>query len=375
MKHLGFCLTIALSAVASFSSASGGLLGAWDITLEDFPRLGNENTDAPRIRRAIESAGVGGVAYFTRGEYEIDSTVVLTNQVSLLLHKSACLKAVKKMPFIIEYHANEMNDGGHEGVIVDHNLFIKGGIFDGNGLASCAVVSGPRHFMLADTTYRNGLKVGLQLGYPDKRSGEGGYEIFANNLYFICNRPGMAGNVGFLTYIGDSHFTDLVVVDYTVGIRDMKFANRYTRCHVWGGPVRTPGTEISEYLVDSISFDIAGYGTILTDCYADTAMIGFNISSDARLFGCSYNNNYRFKMDGPTCINHIGGELLVYGGFFPKSSPNVTLYRRGEKRGSLIWRDNQLIKFTAEALKPIELELKRSAESGHICGDLGRLAD
>ena len=363
------------AAVFAAYLVSGGVHGMWDAALGDFPRLGNETSDAPRIRRAIESAGAGGVVYFPRGEYKIDSTIVVTNQTSLLLHKAACLKAVKEMSFLLEYHGNEMNDGGHAGAVVDHNLFIKGGVLDGNGLASCAVVSGLRHFTLAETTFRNGAKVGLQLGYPDKRPGEGGYEIFANNLYFVCNRPGMSGNVGLLTYIGDSHFTDLVNVDYTVGIRDRRWANRYTRCHVWGGPVLKPGTQTSEYLVDSICFDLAGYGAVLTDCYADTAMIGFNVSADARLFGCSYNNNYRFKMDGPTCINHIGGELLVYGGFFPKSSPNATLYRRGKEKGSLVWRDNQLIKFPAEALKPVEAELKRSAESGIVRGDLGRLAE
>lgn len=140
-----------------------------------------------------------------------------------------------------------------KGVLADHNLFIKGGQFDGNGLAGCANVMGLKHFTMADTTYRNGKRVGLQLGDPSlPRSTEGGYEIICNNLYFVCNLSGLAGNVGFLTYIGDSHFTDIVVVDYTIGIRDCKWSNRYTRCHVWGGPVKKAGTNIPEMLENSI---------------------------------------------------------------------------------------------------------------------------
>jgi hypothetical protein len=120
----------------------------------------------------------------------------------------------------------------------------EGGDIDGMGLASCAHVMGLRHFTMADTTFRNGKDVGLQFGDPNlPRAIEGGYEIVANNLYFICDKPGLAGNVGLLTYIGDSHFTDIVVVDYTTGIRDMKWSNRYTRCHIWGGIVKKAGTD------------------------------------------------------------------------------------------------------------------------------------
>ena len=200
-------------------------------------------------------------------------------------------------------------------------------------------------------------------------AGEGGvvwfprgeYEIFGNNLYFICNMPGLAGNVAFLTYLGDSHFTDMVVVDYTVGIRNASGgANRYTRCHVWGGPVRKPGTNESEYLPNSIAFDLGGGETLLDACYADTAMIGYLVRSSARIVNCAYYNNYPvFKMDGPEVFVHEDGpELLVTGGRFAKDSPHATLYRRGEKAGRLVWSDNRALRFTAEELEGLEAALK-----------------
>ena len=55
----------------------------------DFPRLGGETGDSLRIMRAVNAAGKGGVVWFPRGEYDIDSMLVVTNSSSLLLHKSA----------------------------------------------------------------------------------------------------------------------------------------------------------------------------------------------------------------------------------------------------------------------------------------------
>lgn len=342
--------------------AVSGCSGLCDVDLSAYPRGPDECGDSARIRRAVSAAGHGGVVFFPKGDYAIDTMLDVSNRCSLLLHKSARLKAVKEMPFVLRYFGREMEDGGHEGAAVDHNLFLKGGEFDGNGLASCVQVMGLRHFTMADTTFRNGRKVGLQLGDPDLPTEiQGGYEIFANNLYFICNLPGLAGNVGFQTYIGDSHFTDMVVVDYTVGIRDMKWSNRFTRCHVWGGPVKKTGTDQSEYLPGSISFDLRGGDAVLEDCYADTAMIGYNVCHDTRVFNCGYYNNWRrFKMDNPTVFNHVSGALIVTGGRFSKNSPHATVYRRGEKAGPLTWKFNRLVNFSEEEMQDLNDELKRS---------------
>ncbi len=259
--------------------------------------------------------------------------------------------------------------------VVDHNLFIKGGDIDGRGLSGCVHVMGVRHFTIADTTFRNGKGVGLQFGDPKlPRAIEGGYEIIANNLYLICNMPGLAGNVGLATYIGDSHFTDIVVVDYTTGIRDMKWSNRFTRCHVWGGIVKKAGTAMPEMLENSVAFDLCGADAVLTDSYADTAMTGFWVRNDTRIFNCGYFNNWRFKMDDPTVFRHDGGALLVTGGRFTKSSPHSTLYRRGEKAKRLIWRDNQLFNFKSDEMKELEDELEKSGETERSAASDAKLA-
>ena len=118
-------------------------------------------------------------------------------------------------------------------------------------------------------------------------------------------------------------------------------SNRLTRCHVWGGPIppKNPG-EIPEMLVDSINYVLSSYDAILTDCYADTGKTGFLITENARLIGCSYFNNYTYKMDDVTVIDHKAGQLLVNNCMFRKDSPNATLYK-GNK-DNVIWDNNML---------------------------------
>ena len=341
------------AAIVVAQALFGG--GAYDASVADFPRLAGETGDSARIMRAVDAAGRGGIVWFPRGEYEIDAMLAVTNQSSLLMHKSAHLMAVREMPFVLTYSGGVSNSSN----AIDRNLFIKGGDIDGNGFAGCAQVMGVVHFTMADSTFRNGKGVGLQFGDSDpRRKNAGGYEIVANNLYFICDKPGLAGNVGLLTYIGDSHFTDIVVVDYTTGIRDMRWSNRFTRCHVWGGRVKKPGTEIREMLENSVAFDLQGSDAVLENCYAETAMTGFRVCRDARIFNCAYYNNWHFKMDNPTVFRHEGGNLIVTGCRFSKTSPKATLYSSGKSAGSLAWRDNNLLNFADAEKKGLSGKLK-----------------
>lgn len=65
-----------------------------------------------------------------------------------------------------------------------------------------------------------------------------GYELIANNVYAKCTLSGLAGNCGICSRLSDSHYTDCIVVDYTVGHRDRRLVEPLTRCHVWGGIVK-----------------------------------------------------------------------------------------------------------------------------------------
>lgn len=322
--------------------------GVYDVSLKDYPRMEGETGDSARIMRAVQDCE-RGVLFIPAGVYEIDRMLEIKNCCSLLLHKSAVMKAVQEIPFVLHYDAAasypdlEECDGhlipSDDHDAEDWNLFITGGLFDGAGKASCVCLNSFKHFTMRDISLRNGKKYGLRI---EDEGSTWTYELIAQNLYLKCTMPGLAGNAGISSNGGDSHFIDCIVVDYTRGIELLGGgSNRLTRCHVWGGPIppRKEG-ELPEMLMDSVNYVLSSYDAILTDCYADTGMTGFLITENARLNGCSYFNNYTYKMDDVTVIDHRSGQLLATNCMFRKDSPNATLYR-GNKE-NVIWQNNML---------------------------------
>lgn len=310
-----------------------------DRSLAEFPRQDHETDDSPRIRRAIGTCP-SGVLYVPAGIYEIASPVIVDNLCSLFLHKSAIFRAVREMDYVLEIDGDLQHNKALRtpDMPQDYNLFFRGGQIDGNGLASCLALRRYCHFTLADSTMLNGKKAGLTVDDGQRY----GYEVIVNNLYCKTVIPGLAGNIGLDIYGGDSHYTDVVVVDYTIGFRmtDHAWANRLTRCHVWGGPIPPPKEgELPEMLKDSICFDIHQGGNILRDCYADTGAIGFLIDAPTRLLGCNYFTNPAFKLDDITCIKHTSGSLEVADSSFTKMAEHQTIYDGSGE--NVIWHDNQ----------------------------------
>ena len=126
---------------------------------------------------------------------------------------------------------------------------------------------------------------------------------------------GLAGNVGIECQVCDCHFTDCIVVDYTKSIRVTGGANRFTRCHVWGGTVPPKGMGFKEWsdfyarrkklegahkwtaederaalakgvpemLPGSVAFECIGGANVFDGCFADTAVIGFDVRHGATI--------------------------------------------------------------------------------------------
>ena len=154
---------------------------------------------------------------------------------------------------------------------------------------------------------------------------------------------GLAGNVGIDCQVADSHFTDCIVVDYTKGIRSTGGANRFTRCHVWGGTVPPKGLGfkqwsdvyarrkqqemagkwtaederahlalgVPEMLPGSVAFECIGNANVFDGCYADTAEIGYDIHRGAIVVNSGFYNNPRMNLRKSTAIVHRGGPLRV----------------------------------------------------------------
>ena len=341
-------LKLVLACVGGWAFASFAEGGMWDVSVRDFPRLSGEADDTARIQRAIDSAASGDVLYIPKGVYEISAPLVSTNFCSIEMHKSAVLKAVRPMDFVLKVNDDKARRAlfRRGASLEDYNCFVRGGRIDGNGLASCLALDGFWHYTLRETTFLNGLKFGVRM------HGEaGGYELIANNLYFKCLKKGLAGNIAFCSTGGDSHITDCVVVDYTIGFK-VAGGNRLTRCHVWGGPIppAKPG-EDREMLKDSICYWIASHDkTCLRDCYADTGKTGFLIDGNAQLLGCWYYNNTYFKLDDITIIEHRRGRLLVTDGWFYKDTPHVTMYKATNPEALAEWSNMTYVGFGDEKL-------------------------
>ena len=300
-----------------------------DASAADFPRLTGETDDAPRLQRAID-ATTGGVLYLPRGDYEIASTLGISNRCPPLMHKSATLRAVAEMAYVLRVKHRNIWDH------LDFLCFIRGGAIDGNGLASCLSLESYWRQSLDDIKIFNGKQYGLYV------SG-GGAEIVANGLYFLCRKHGLAGNTAMFLQGNDSHYTDVHILDWTTGVVVKGCSNRLTRFHVWGGslPPARPG-DIPEMLSGSTAFRIEGHSTLLRDCYADTAQIGFDIHDawEVRILGCSYFNNRDHGLNDLLIVRQTGnsGALLVGDCVFTRTSAQERI-RVYEGNGFVKWRD------------------------------------
>lgn len=243
------------------------------------------------------------------------------------------------MEFVVQWLGPKRERGMPNPPRRSRNSFISGGEIDAGGLASCMQVQNFTHLTLRDTTFTSGKKYGLCVG-PEG----GGVELFCFNLYFSNRVPDCQGNIGIYTRYTDGHYTDVVIVDYSIGVYDdCCGSNRFTRVHVWCGAMQVDG--VPQYIKGSINFVVKGNDgateTLFRDCYADTGEIGFDLYHTARLLGCAYYNNYDWlKWDDVLCIrNNTTDVVQVIEGCWTKTSPNAKFYQ-GCPGENIIFRDN-----------------------------------
>ena len=308
-----------------------------DHSIVEFPRLAGETDDAPRFQRAVDACYGGGLLTVPGGNYTLAHTIFVTNLCSIEMSPGARIKAVAEMDWMFKINQKWQFSPKTAPKDVEtniYNLSYRGGTLDGDGKASCLAIDNYKHFTLKDASFLNGRNYGVAI----EKEGLG-YEMIAHNLYFKTVIPGLAGNTALFTNGGDSQYTDIIVVDYTVGFNIANGgANRLTRCHVWGGPVKPPRPgELPEMLKDSVCFRITGSGTILRDCYADTGAIGYWISGpETQMFGCYYFNNVGFGLKDVTIIRQDGGTLYCDGSCLRRNTPETRLYS-GSPKAKVYW--------------------------------------
>lgn len=317
--------------------------GVSDHSVSEFPRLAGETDDAPRFQRAVDACYGGGLLTVPGGNYAFARTLYVTNLCSIEMSPGARIKAVAEMDWMVKINQRWQYDPKTAPKDVEpniYNLTFRGGTLDADGKASCLAIDNYRHFTLENATFLNGRVYGVGIEMEGR-----GYEMTARNLYFKTLIPGLAGNTALYTKGGDSQYTDIIVVDYTVGIRVLYGgANRFTRCHVWGGPVGYPAKpgELPEMLRNSVCFKSNGSGAIFRDCYADTGAIGYWIKGgDAQMFGCYHYNNTGFGLKDVTVIRQDGGVLRCDGNNLLGQTPETKLYS-GAPNAKVYWGPNNV---------------------------------
>ena len=349
MTRTPVCLLAILSSALAFAATAGRCH-----SMDDFPRLEGETDDAPRFQRAVDACTCA-VLTVPGGDYTFAKTVLVTNLCSIEMSPSALITAVAKMEWMIRIDATWQFAPKKAPKDVNgerYNLTYRGGTLDANGLASCLAIDNYRHFTFENATFLNGRKYGVGIETTGR-----GYEMIARNLYFKTLIPGLAGNTGLYTYGGDSHYTDIVVVDYTTGVHFAgRGANVLTRIHVWGGPIRPPKPgALPEMLKDSVCFRIDSSGEIIRDCYADTGEIGFWVNGwENRMFGCRYFNNTGFKMKDVTIVRQDKGSLWTSGCYFQHQTPETRLYRGGPE-AKVHWGEDNIYRYFGKAHPPCVL--------------------
>ena len=341
-----FCAAVVALSVPAF--ASGG--AEYDLSVADFPRLAGEKDDGARIQRAVDATEPGSVLYFPKGIYKTSRTIQVTNCASLLLHKSATIRATAKMEYLLVIANTARSAYNRPGVTFDQGLFLRGGHLDGNGLASGLYLNNYFHLTVRDVIFVNSAPYGCHVGRL-------GCELVADNLYFRTYLSGLAGNVGLFTEGCDGYFSRIIVVDHTVGVRTTGQSNAFFQCHVWGGlvPPVTKG-RLPEMLENSICFDLGGMMNLLRDCYADTGATGFRVDGVLQqIVGCWFLNNTKFGLKDITVVRQTPSSsgLLVADCCFRGSGPETKLY---EGPGTVKWRDMSYSGFGEKEPRPAEIK-------------------
>jgi len=312
--------------------ASNASLNA--VNIADFKRLAPEITDSGRINRAIQSiervdGKIGGVLKFTPGLYTLSDPIVITNRTSLLLDKQTVIKATSPMTVMIDFDGI-MNEPLAE--YWDYGCFVKGGVIDGNDLASCLSLKNALTFKLRDTWYKNFKEYGVRFG---DATTIGGYELIASNLVFRNTTEASLNNIAIdMQNAGDSHFSDIICVNCTTGVNisALSTANRFNRVHVWN----TQASRIN----NTTGFVIRGMSTF-SDCYCDTTKIGFDIWTDSEFYSCHGANNAQFGLTGCTYFNKrdYTAKIKIIGGHFSGIASENSYFGKNLFGDSTVIRD------------------------------------
>lgn len=237
---------------------------------------GNDYTEA--IKKAI-AENPNGTIYFPDGTYEISDTIIIpadnSKIVSFRLSNYATIKAVnwsektKPMIRIGVYEDGADREVADKAEFDARNVYIMGGMFDANSMASGIVVEGNRGIMLENLTVKNSF-IGVHFTADNSV-----YATFSDveNVNIIGTREN--GSIGLLVESTYNTFTNMKISDVQYGVKCTENGSNNTFRSLNAIGTGVEGT-------DNAGFWDMSAGNQYDICYSDQYATGFLIDERTR---------------------------------------------------------------------------------------------
>lgn len=228
---------------------------------------GTTSSQTAAIKAAFD-ANPGRTFYFPSGDYRLDTGLVVSARNNIVMERDTRLFAGATMTTLLSYTDPTAGYADDRCVV--------GGILDGALKADRLFsVAGILHMTHTQTIYRDGIHRGLVL------EGGTGAELMAYDLRFVNSGvTNVTDNIAIEAKDGgDSHFRDIIMRDWTVGVKDTG-ANRWRDVHPWIGPdAGGSGPQMTARYATSVGFDITGQSNML-ECLSDTMRVAYKFRTN-----------------------------------------------------------------------------------------------
>lgn len=217
--------------------------------------------------------------YFPRGDYRLDTGLVINQGNILNLAWGARIYAASPMTTMITYAWTGTGYAEDKG--------ITGGLLDGN-LNAQRILSLAKviRFTLTRTNFKDGINRGLVT-----EAGLGAELIAINLRFYNTGTTNIADNIAIEANMGDSHYEHIIMRNWTTAVKDTA-ANRWDRVHPWIDQDTASITQMTSRYPTSIGFDITGSSDLIA-CVSDTMRTAYKFRSNgtgvnplARLLNC-----------------------------------------------------------------------------------------
>jgi hypothetical protein len=252
------------------------------VLVESYKRIAPENTDSPRIQRALNDSA-GKTVVFSPIQYLVSEVITIPNNVNIAFQQGCLIKATVAISAIFQSSLTQQM----------RNNFIIGGTIDCNGLANIGIdLRNFAHVGISNITIQNFQQTGLKLG--DVSASGTSYEGMLYNVR--TTRTGGVGSLPvnskafWITNGSDHKLLNCIFSGAETGVQNDGSSNHFTNVHCWNWVGAGQGG--TGWM--KTAFDDNGAHNIYTSCYADTVQqYGFRYRGNqpVQFIGCRVYNN------------------------------------------------------------------------------------